>query len=290
MKKITNLLLTLIIGFGVSSCYDDDPINKYPVQGLADVTLSVDSPNKVTGEGFVVPFTATIPQTYSEDVTVEALLKFINGEVRNTVTIPAGSTSASGSVDMQGDDAANDFNGRAVTLSLSGFSLGDNAQAGQPAAFNVSSNEVAITSYDRVQWPYADGVIDGSMTALFDWARPGSNDLDMLMFNADTFDNVESAASGSRWETDIFRNDDTRDQHPDGNYFIAIDFWVADGADIPWKIFFVHPDQKTISSFEGTFTNVTPTGGGGGDFIFPLINFTKSTDADGNVSYTFSQP
>jgi len=280
MKKITNLLLTLILGFSVSSCYDDDPINKFPVQGLTGITLSVASTNNVTGEGFGVPFTATIPQTYTEDVTVEALLKFVNGEARNTITIPAGSTSASGSVDMQGDDAVSDFNGRAVTLSMSGFSLDGNAQAGQPAAFNVSSNEVNLTSYDLVQFGYGDGVVAGRMTALFDWENPGANDLDMLMFNADTFANVESAASGSRYETDIFN-----DTHPDGNYFVAIDFWIASG-DIPWKIFFVHPDQKTVTSFEGTFV-----GAASGDFIFPLINFTKSTDAvTGEVSYTFSQP
>ncbi len=284
MKKINYLLIALVIGFSLTSCYDDDPINKFPTQGLANIDLSVAAPNTATAEGFVVPFTATIPQTFSSDVSVEARLTFEGGIVNNSVTIPAGQTSASGTVSMQGDDGLEKFDGRSVDLSLTGLSVSDPA-VGEPSAFNIASNNVTLTSYDRVQWPYGAATIAGRMTALFDWGNPGGNDLDMLMFNADTFDNVESAASGDRWETDIFN-----DTHPDGNYFIAIDFWIATGDDIPWKLFFVHPDQKTISSFSGTFTNVTATGGGGGDFIFPLINFTKSTDADDNVTYTFSQP
>jgi len=114
------------------------------------------------------------------------------------------------------------------------------------------------------------------MTALFDWGDPGANDLDMLMFRDDgTL--VEVGASGSRWETDIFN-----DTHADGNYFVDIDFWIASG-DIPWKIFFVHPDQTTISFFEGTFV-----GAQSGDYV-SLISFTKSTDGSGVVTYTFSQ-
>lgn len=279
MKKINYLLIVLVIGFSLTSCYDDDPINKYPVKGLGDVSLSVDSPNNVTGEGFGVPFTATIPQSYGSDVSVEARLTFEGGIVNTSVSIPAGGTSASGVINMQGNDGLAKFTGRSVDLSLTGLAVSDPAP-GENSAFNVSSNKVNLTSYDRVQWPYGSATIAGRMTALFDWANPDSNDLDMLMFNADTFEQVESAASGSRWETDIFN-----DTHPDGNYFIAIDFWIASG-DIPWKIFFVHPDQTTITSFEGTFV-----GANSGDFVFPLINFTKSTDAGtGEVSYTFSQP
>ena len=279
MKKINYILIGLVVGFSLTSCYDDDPINKYPVQGLSDITLSVDGVNNITGEGFTVPFTATMPQSFSSDVSIEARLSFEGGLVNNTVTIPAGATSASGSVSMQGNDGLAKFDGRSIGLSLTGLSVSD-PSAGESSAFNVSSNTVSMTSFDLVQWPYGASTIAGRMTALFDWGNPDANDLDMLIFDADTFANVESAASGSRWETDIFN-----DTHPDGNYFVAIDFWVASG-DIPWKIFFVHPDQKTVTSFVGVFANAA-----GGDFVFPLINFTKSTDGGtGEVSYTFSQP
>ncbi len=279
MKKIKYFLLTLVVGSFLTSCYSDDAINEVPVAGLEDLSLSVAGPNSATGEGFVVPFTATLPKSFSEDATVQARLDFEGGFVTNTVTIPAGSTSGSGTVSMQGNDGLSKFSGREVKLSLSGVALAD-----QSGIFNITSNEVALTSFDRVQWPYGAATIAGRMTALFDFANPGSNDLDMLIYS-DAFDLVESAASGSRWETDIFN-----DTHPDGGYFVAIDFWIASG-DIPWKLFFVDPDQTTVTDFSGTFTNVTETNqDGNGDFIFPLINITKSTDGDGNVSYTYAVP
>ena len=298
MKKIT-ILSIFIAAYAMVSCTDTnrEDFNDLTPTNVADVTLGISSTNKATGEGFDVPFTITLPTTYTSDASVEATLKFVGGEVTQSIDIPAGETSGFGVIAMASDDALDKFTGIPVKLSATGFVLASPG-AGNPSVFNATSNDIDLTSYDKVQWDYSGNgntarsaaIIDGSMTALFDWARPGSNDLDMSMFNADTFDRVENAVSGSRWETDIFRNDDTGEQHPDGNYFIAIDFWIADGADLPWKLFFVHPDQKTITDFSGTFTNVTPTGGGGGDFIFPLINFTKSTDANGVVSYTFSQP
>jgi hypothetical protein len=276
MKKIKYFLLTMAISVGVTACYTDDPINKITINGLSDITLSVSSLNGETGEGFVVPYTAVIPNVFSSDVDVQASLTFNGGVILDAVTIPAGSTSADGSINMQ-NDGLNKFTGKPVALSLTGLSVSD-AQAGEPTVFNITSNEIILTSYDRVQWPYGSSTIAGRMTALFDWGDPGANDLDMLIFR-DDFTLVESAASGSRWETDIFN-----DTHADGNYFVAIDFWVASG-DIPWKLWFVHPDQKTISSFAGTFA-----GAASGDFVYPLINFTKSTDGNGVVSYTFSQP
>jgi hypothetical protein len=275
MKKIKYFLLTLAIGFSVTACYDDDPINKIETAGLTDITLSVASINSVAGEGFSIPFTATIPNTFSSDVDVQARLTFDGGQVNKLVTIPAGSTSANSTIKIN-NDGLDKFSGRPVDLSLTGLAV-SGAVAGEPTVFKITSNEINLTSYDRVQWPYNPSSINGQMTVLFDWENPAENDLDMFMFR-DDFTQVEDAASGSRWETDIFNN-----SHADGNYFVAIDFFVASG-DIPWKIFFVHPNQTTITSFEGTFV-----GAQDGDFVFPLINFTKTT-VGGVVTYTFSQP
>jgi hypothetical protein len=280
MKKIKYFLLTVAISFGVSGCYTDDAINKVTIQGLQDITLSIATTNSLdfTAERFDIPYTAVIPNVFSSDVTVETTLKYQGGEVLSYVTIPAGSTSRDGTVQKSDDGSNLPFNGFPVSLSLTGLSV-SGAQAGEPSVFNITSNDVNLTAFDRIQWPYGSATIAGRMTALFDWGDPGANDLDMLMFR-DDFTLVEIGATGSRWETDIFN-----DTHADGNYFIAIDFWIASG-DIPWKLWFVHPDQVTVTSFEGTFT-----GAASGDFIFPLINFTKSTDpGTGEVSYTFSQP
>ena len=287
MKKIKYILLTLAIGLSATACYDDDAITPVLPQGLTDITLSVTAARNVTGGGFNVPFTATIPNSFSSDVDVEASLTFDGGVVSNSVTIPAGSTSASGLVDMQGTGGlVGSFEGKPVTLSLTGLLVTDPAP-GEPSVFNVTSNEVALTSYDLVVTDaYGESTINGRMTHLFQFDDCANNDLDMLVFGADFSGPYETSAGSTCYERDIF--DDT---HPDGDYFIAIDFWFADGEDIAWHLFFVDPDRTTLTFFEGVFTNVTP---GGGDFIYPLVWFTKTTtvDEDGEdvVSYTYSQP
>jgi len=281
MKKIKNILLIVTLVFSVTACFDDDAINIVEIADITDVTLNVASINSVTGEGAIVPFTAVIPNTFSSDVDVEVTLTFQGGIVTNTVTIPAGSTSADGTITMQDDDGFDDFDGRTVGLSITGLSV-SGAVAGEPTVFDITSNTVNLTSYDRVQLERGFDPVNGQMTILFDWENPGANDLDVRIFNADTFTQVELAVSGSRWETDTFN-----DTHPDGDYFVLIEFFTASG-NIPWQIFFVHPDQETISFFEGTFMSTAS-----GDAVFPLINFTKTTtvvDGEDVVSYTFSQP
>ena len=66
----------------------------------------------------------------------------------------------------------------------------------------MTSNVASVSYYERIQWPYSAGVVGTSMTALLDWT--GSNDLDMYIINSSGVA-VESAESGTRWETDIFR-------------------------------------------------------------------------------------
>ena len=276
MKKIKYFLFTLVIGGLLSSCYSDDALPEYPVQGLSDIAVTINSSNSVTGEGFGVPFTASLPQAFTSDATLETKLLFEGGFVASTSTIvPAGSTSVNGSISMQGDDGLSKFTGRDLTLSISGIALADQSQA-----FNITSNEAVLKSFDRVQWPYGAATIAGRMTLLIDWENPNTNDIDMYVFS-ETFDQVEAGTTTSRWETDIFN-----DTHPDGNYFVAIDLWDATG-DLPWQLFFVDPDQTTVTKFDGIFAAADTAAG---TFVFPLVNFTKSTDADDNVSYTYSLP
>jgi hypothetical protein len=282
MKNIKYIFIALLTSVTLTSCYDEDPIKEVIVEDVAEITLTVSSiSSSYVGEETEIPFTVTLPAAIATDATVEAKLKHVNGEVVTTVTVLAGSTTADGTLAVP-SNTYNNFGGDVpMQISLTGY-LPQDLTAGQASVYKVTSNSIDFTPFDRIQWPYGDGVVAGRMTALFDFqpSTDGSaRDLDMLMFNASTFDQVETAASGSRWETDIFN-----DTHPDGDYFIAIDFWRATG-DVPWEIFFVHPDQITVSYFNGVFL-----GAADGDFIYPVINFTKSTDVDGVVSYTFSQP
>jgi len=278
MKKIKYLLLSLLVGFSFASCNYKSPIHIPTIAGVTNIALTVSSPFSVIAEEALankVIFTATLPNSFTSDVTVEARLVFDGGETIGTVTIPAGSTSGTGTLAMRSEGQIN-FYARPVKLILTGLSVSDPGP-GEPSVYNVTSNEVLLESYDRIQWPYGAGVVAGRATILLDWENPGANDFDMFVFQSD-FTQVESAASGSRWETDIL--DDT---HPDGDYFIGVDLYAGSG-DVPYKIFFVHPDQTTVDVFEGVFTAAQQ-----GTFVFPVVNWTKST-VNGKSVYVTSQP
>ncbi len=275
MRNFKYLLLSFVVSGLMMSCYDDDPIEATTIQGLADVTLGVSSTNAVVGEGSAVPFTATIPQAFTEDSSIDVQLDFEGGRVNTPVTIPAGATSASGTITMSQIDGADKFTGVDVTLSLQGL-LVENTAAGTPSVYNVNSNGVVLRSYDAQVFPgYGAGVVNSRATVLMDWENPGANDLDMRIFDED-FNLIESAGSGSRYETDILNT-----EHPDANYFVVVDFFGASG-DIPWQIFFQQPDEETVVLFRGTFTADEVDSGQ----VFPVIEYTKTT-VGGESVYTF---
>ena len=286
MKNIKYIVLSLSLLI-MTACADDDFSRAYvDTEAKVQITGSIQLDRAYSSPGFPVGFSFTLGQSVGTESTVEVTATLYDlTTVRAYVRIPSGATSGSGTFDLPhtGNDT-NGFDGISdyASVSLTGIALTQPEDGSVADPYVLSSEPAHVLLYDRVQWPYGSSVIAGRMTALFDWADSGNNDLDMYMYNADTFALVEAAGTGSRWETDIFN-----DTHPDGNYFIAIDFWQATGDDIPYKFFFVHPNQLDITLMEGVFTNVTP---GGGDFVYPVINFTKTTDGNGVVSYTFSQP
>lgn len=293
MKIIKQITYSLILILAIYSC-DTEYDQEVFIAETVGLNGSIELASSIGAPGFAVGFTVTLPQTFANIavVTVKATGKDLT-ETTATVTIPAGDTTANGTIEMPALSLPDFYSvfEEYATVEIKGMALFNEVEDEDGATvlkreatdnFTMSSNMAKINYYSRVQWPYDAGVVSGRMTALFDFAPSAdgsSTDLDMLMYNTETFEQVESAASGSRWETDIFN-----DTHPDGDYFVAIDLYQASG-DIPWKIFFVHPNQTTIDYFEGTFENTAS-----GDFIYPVIDFTKSTDADGNVSYVFTQP
>lgn len=285
MKKIKYFILMLAVGFSAVSCYDDDAITPVLPAGLDDITLTAGAPERnVTAGGFNLPFSATIPSAFTSDVDVEASLTFDGGVTTSTVTIPAGSTSATGSITMQGTGGlSGNFAGKAVKLSLTGLLVTEPAE-GDTSVFNVTSNEVDITSYDlAVTNAYGESTIAGRMTHLFEFdADYSADDLDMYVFNTDFAGPFETSENGGRYEYDIFN-----DTHPDGDYIVFIGVFKASGADLPWHLFFVDPDRTTLTFFEGVIASPAAD-----DFI-AIANFTKTTtvDADGDdvVSYTYSQ-
>ncbi len=289
--KTSILCLTLAFAFSCTNDLDKEVI----LQSTVDITGTIEASTTVAAPNFPIGFTVNLPVSFDKTaiVTVQAQgADYLTTTAQ--VTIPAGATVGTGTISMPALALINNFNAVQdhVDVEIQGVALYDEVTVDGMTTLVVDtsdntvlgSNAEQITYYERVQWPYGAGVVAGRMTALFDWTNSAGNDLDMLMFNADTFANVESAASGSRWETDIFN-----DTHPDGDYFIAVDAWAVADADIDWRLFFVQPNQTEIVIFEGTFTGLT-VGTAANALIFPVVNFTKSTDASGNVSYTYSQP
>ena len=125
----------------------------------------------------------------------------------------------------------------------------------------------------------------GGLNVLFDWEGAPSSDLDMYIYSADTFELYESAETGSRYEVDLFQNLN----RPDGDYFIAVGVYSI-GTDEPTRdldyLFALTLPDGTVDIYTGTFEAAAD-----GDFYFPVINFTKTTDEEtGTVSYTTSQP
>ena len=290
MKITKNIIYVLVLALTIYSCD-----NEYDKEVILNETASLEGTIELVGGDISAPgerkgFLVTLPEAFDKkaQLTVKAVGKDFT-ETLAIVDMSAGATSAEGTIVMP-DVSLNTFDKVEdyAYLQIVGIATGDDVtDADGDTTFvndpndnvRVTSNTVSVSFFQQVQWAYGSGVVAGRMTALFDWANPGANDLDMYAYNAGTFANVEAAESGSRYETDIFN-----DTHPDGTYFIAIGTYRASG-DIPWKLFFVHPDQITVSYFEGVFED-TANGG----FIYPVVNFTKMTDANGVVSYVFEQP
>lgn len=289
MKITKNIIYVLVLALTIYSCD-----NEYDKEVILNETASLEGTIELVGGDISAPgqskgFLVTLPEAFDKkaQLTVKAVGKDFT-ETLAIVDMSAGATSAEGTIVMPNVslntfDKVEDY----AYLQIVGIATGDDVtDADGDTTFvndpndnvRVTSNTVSVSFFQQVQWVYGSGVVAGRMTVLFDWANPGANDLDMYMFSSG-FAQVEGSGSGSRYETDIFN-----DTHPDGSYFVAIDFYTASG-DIPWKLFFVHPDQITVSYFEGVFVDAA-----GGDFVYPVVNFTKMTDADGVVSYVFELP
>ena len=289
MKITKNIIYVLVLALTIYSCD-----NEYDKEVILNETASLEGTIELVGGDISAPgerkgFLVTLPEAFDKkaQLTVKAVGKDFT-ETMAIVDMSAGATSAEGTIVMP-DVSLNTFDKVEdyAYLQIVGIATGDDVtDADGDTTFvndpndnvRVTSNTVSVSFFQQVQAGYADSTIAGRMTVLFDWANPGANDLDMYMFSSG-FALVEDSGTGSRYEQDIFN-----DTHPDGTYFVAIDFYTASG-DIPWKLFFVHPDQITVSYFEGVFE-----GAASGDFVYPVVNFTKMTDADGVVSYVFEQP
>ena len=253
MKKIKYFLLTLAIGFSVTACYDDDPINKIIPQGLTDIAVSISTPISFTAGNGNVPYTVTLPSSFTSDVDVEASLVFAGGTVKNLVTVVAGSTSASSTLGMRAYAGTIPFDGydNNVALSVTGVAVSA-PEPGDPSVFNITSNEILLLQYSTVA---SDALQDSSMSYIVDW-NPPSIVVDIQVIDRDFTFIAESSGSGDRFESDFFNT-----FHPDGIYDMYARIYGSGDPTtvaIPYKVFILQPTGEQ-QLFEGVLPVGSPT-------------------------------
>ncbi|MEE1963795.1 hypothetical protein V1387_13945 [Allomuricauda taeanensis] len=274
MKKINIFSLLALSCSAVifTNCTEKEEFIGYPLKQentIVNITGTITTPTPANAEGRDLDITVTISQSFSSDAEVEVVATLKNGvQSTTTVTVPAGDTSVDGTIALPTDGTDSGVEGISsfVSIELTAILL---SELEPGINYTISSDPLTVDLYDAIQFDYDDGVVAGRMTYLVDWANPSINDLDVYVST------LEAAETGDRYETDIF--DDT---HPDGTYTIDVAVYIASESDIPWRIFFVYPDQTTFEIFEGVLTGVS-----GGEF-FSLVTFTKSTDGEGVVTYS----
>ena len=276
MKNYIKIFYVAFLSLAMFSCEDDeaisagdaDPTNKTIV--AVPVTVSSDVPG--IGEGNLTTFSVTLGQSFASDATVTVKLIMDNGRFNSgSVVVTAGSTSATGTVLVPADDdllPATVISPNSATLEAVGILLDEPVAA---TLFEAESNVLDLNVWSRSQEQ------DGGLVAQLDWNGAPGIDIDMYIIDAAFTAFFEQAESGSRFEVDLFGNN----EHPDGDYVVYLSVFGAPLAeDTPASLLLVKPDN-VLESF---LLNV-PAGTGGG--FTALVGFTKTTDVEtGITSYS----
>ena len=287
MKNIKLILFSLTLIF--ASCGDDTYSIEYTdtevKQDLAVSSLTLDRERVAATSS--ARFTVTIENAFSVDATVTvASVNKCGGPISHLaetssskVVIKAGETSASGTITIA------DLNAEMENISWDGaldcfsFELTGIALAEGDDPYVASSFSVPATLTQPDPGYMGDPDADAVMISM-DWKNPGANDFDLYVTNPAS-SIIEFSESGSRFEGDFFDNDtDTYYPAPDGEYLVWFAPYIQEASDVPGEIYFTHPvtgnvDVVSFVAADGT-RSWPPT---------PVAVITKSTDADGNMSY-----
>lgn len=266
--------LSLIFG----ACEDDtaisagegDPLN----ENVINLDATVASAQTITGEANKLPFTVTLPQSFSSEATVTARIILDSGaSTTGTAVIEAGATTGTGSITLPADDDVFSSSGLfglpdAATLSLIAIAL-EELETGK--AYTISSNSLSLGLYDDTLDPDA-----GGLNLLLDWENPADNDLDLYVFDATGATNLEFSESGSRYESDLFENTG----RADGTYLIVIASYTQPPVGgFAYKLLVTLPTGELID-LDGMIPETFPAG------LQLVGTFDKVTDAvTGVVSY-----
>ncbi|MAX04734.1 MAG: hypothetical protein CL883_05375 [Dehalococcoidia bacterium] len=281
MKSIYKIKFIVFIGLlGVlfSACEDDEAIsagNSDPLsKEIVNIEATITSDVTITGEGNRVDFTATLPRTFTTDVTVTALARLDNGATSTgEVEIAAGETSGDGFLFLAPDD--NVVSGPtldgvqdAATISLTGILL-DELEPN--TTYTISSNELLLDLY-----PYTE-TRGGGLAIAVDWENYNQFDLDMQVINREFTAIFETSASGSRIESFLFQSA----ARADGIYDIYLrNYSTSPSENLNFRLLFTFQDG-TVQVLDGFLPAGSPAGGA----RIPVATFEKFTDPEEGAIY-----
>ena len=225
MKNINYIKKALFIfafALAIISCDRDDNVGN-------SVTV-VTSPNTTITLNFIEPvtiiendqeFTFTVTLSTTQVVDIKLYVQQIAGtataddyEVTSLITIPTGSTTATGTIKILHDDLIEGT--ETLTLQIGDQRTANTSMTPATASFNILN----VTEGDLVidlAWSMPDPTTDDSGNEIdpTDFA-----DLRLLIMDVDG--NIIDEADGSSFETFVFNGN-----MPDGEYLVSTDFYAA---------------------------------------------------------------
>lgn len=287
MKRLILLFITTVF---ISACENND----YSIEYIDDeakqnyaITSLVIERDRVASET-QVDFTVSIESALSVDAVITVAhtnncgnpLSHLAKSSTGTATIKAGDTSGTGSIiasslNSEQSEIAYDGLSDCSTFNVTGIAL---SEGDDPYVADPLSVSTTLTAFNSGYMGDAD---DDAVMISMDWKNPASNDFDMYVTDSVLYLFYEDAESGDRFEGDFFDND-TDSYYPaaDGVYIVWYAPYIQEAADVPAEIYFTHPvtgavDVVSFVSANGT-ADWPPT---------PVATITKTTDADGKMSY-----
>ena len=215
----------------VVGCSDEDEFTgdstMSPTNPSLSVTLDFPSSNSLIETDATYNFTVNLsaPTIAAVDVKIAqtggTATDGLDFEIPHSIRIPAGATSASGTITIFEDDIAEDTENAIITIG-SGFEANVSATNAQTVSFNImnyTTGDLAI----GLDWATASTITDnfGGEIGAYDAA-----DLRLLLTAGPNVDTVLDGADGATAETYVLDG-----AAPDGEYYLVTDFYVA--SDIP---------------------------------------------------------
>ncbi|PCH50520.1 MAG: hypothetical protein COC22_05800 [Flavobacteriaceae bacterium] len=224
-NSIFSYLLALTIGLFIVSCGQEDYTGTstfVPTAPTLSVTTSVSSAS-LTEDNSVYTFTATLSEPQLVDVKL--FVSQVGGDatlgddytIDGSLTISAGSTSATGKIKILSDNLVEDTE----TVSIQ---IGDNLTSN--AALTPATMDFTILNYTEgdlvidMSWAMGSKTTDNSGSVIDPTVFA---DLRLLLTDAPNNTAILDAADGSSFETYVLSG-----TVPDGEYYLIADFYAVD--------------------------------------------------------------